>query len=151
MPQCPANAKCLTLCHSFISNARITIIVQEITDTMKEPTEVPSALNKIWFIVAMIPEGAVINYGKVADLAGLPGRARYVSRALKLAPQHMQLPWHRVINSQGKISFKYGSEGYQLQQSRLREEGIKVNKGKISLSEYEWRPDIATLVMSIPF
>ena len=41
---------------------------------------------KIWKVVTLIPEGRVASYGQVADLAGLPGRARLVSRALQAAP-----------------------------------------------------------------
>ncbi|MBB1270435.1 MGMT family protein [Shewanella sp. SR44-3] len=106
---------------------------------------------RIWFVVALIPEGKVISYGKIADLAGLPGRARYVSRALKEAPEHLILPWHRVINSQGKISFDKYSQMFQHQMQCLRTEGVPVNSGKIALSEFEWRPEMATLVMSLPF
>ena len=106
---------------------------------------------KIWHIVAMIPQGKVSSYGKIADYAGLPGRARYVSKALKAAPEHLSLPWHRVLNSQGKISFEKNSTFFQEQMELLRIEGITVNCGKISLSEYEWRPDLVTLVMAMPF
>ncbi|MGX9461655.1 MGMT family protein [Shewanella sp. A14] len=106
---------------------------------------------RIWFIVNLIPHGTVLTYGKVADFAGLPGRARYVSRALKLAPTMLALPWHRVINSQGKISFTKHTEPFQTQQELLRLEGITVNAGKISLSQYQWKPDLATLVMTLPF
>jgi methylated-DNA-protein-cysteine methyltransferase-like protein len=107
--------------------------------------------SRIWHIVTLIPEGKVLSYGKVADLAGLPGRARYVSRALKLAPDSLALPWHRVINSQGKISFPKDTEPFRLQQESLRLEGVIVNQGKINLSEYEWRPDMATLILSLPY
>lgn len=110
-----------------------------------------SPMARIWQIVAMIPAGKVASYGKVADYAGLPGRARYVSRALKLAPCELALPWHRVINSQGKISFKVNSAPFQEQMELLRLEDVEVTQGKISLSQYEWRPDLATLVMSMPF
>jgi len=110
-----------------------------------------SPMEKIWFIVGMIPEGTVTSYGKVADLAGLPGRARYVSKALKSAPQAMNLPWFRVINSQGRISFKETSQPYQEQMELLRLEGVEVIRGKIKLQDYEWQPDIATLVLAIPF
>ncbi|MGL5488949.1 MAG: MGMT family protein, partial [Shewanella sp.] len=87
----------------------------------------------------------------VADFAGLPGRARYVSKALKSAPEHLSLPWHRVLNSQGKISFDKHSASFQEQMELLRLEGVTVNCGKVDLSECEWQPDMATLVMSIPF
>lgn len=110
-----------------------------------------SKSERIWFIVNLIPEGKILPYGKVADLAGLPGRARYVSQALKLAPESKQLPWHRVVNSQGKISFATNSVEYRNQIELLRLENIQVNAGKISLSEYLWTPDMATLMMNIPF
>ncbi|HBF48803.1 MGMT family protein [Shewanella frigidimarina] len=108
-------------------------------------------MERIWFIVNIIPQGTVLPYGIVADLAGLPGRARYVSRALKLAPETLALPWHRVISSQGRISFAKNTEPFQTQQELLRLEGITVNVGKISLSQYQWKPDLATLVMTLPF
>ncbi|EGM69828.1 MGMT family protein [Shewanella sp. HN-41] len=110
-----------------------------------------SPMAKIWHIVAMIPQGRISSYGKVADLAGLPGRARYVSKALKSAPEHLSLPWHRVLNSQGQISFEKNSAAFQEQMELLRIEGVVVNRGKVKLSEFEWRPDMATLVMAMPF
>ena len=106
---------------------------------------------KIWHIVAMIPQGRVASYGKIADYAGLPGRARYVSKALKAAPEHLHLPWHRVINSQGKISFAVHSTPFQEQMELLRIEGIEVNRGKIKMSKFEWQPDLITLIMAMPF
>lgn len=116
-----------------------------------QPSNKASPMTQIWHIVSMIPEGKVCSYGKVADLAGLPGRARYVSRALKAAPSELALPWHRVINSQGKISFAEHSEAFIEQMQRLRSEAIIVNRGRVQLAEYEWRPDLATLVLSMPF
>ncbi|AUD60239.1 cysteine methyltransferase [Shewanella sp. Pdp11] len=110
-----------------------------------------SPMAKIWHIVAMIPQGKISSYGKIADYAGLPGRARYVSKALKSAPEHLSLPWHRVLNSQGKISFEKNSVSFQEQMELLRIEGITVNCGKVNLSEYQWRPDLVTLVMAMPF
>ncbi|MBE8168248.1 MAG: cysteine methyltransferase [Shewanella sp.] len=110
-----------------------------------------TAIEKILFIVAMIPEGKISSYGKVADLAGLPKRARYVSKALKLADPTNKIPWHRVINSQGRISLPKDSDGYRTQTELLRIEGVEVNQGKIKLSKYEWQPDIASLVLDMPF
>jgi methylated-DNA-protein-cysteine methyltransferase-like protein len=108
-------------------------------------------MQRIWYVVAVIPEGRVSSYGKIADLAGLPGRSRYVSRALKQAPAHLNLPWHRVINSQGKIAFPENTPAFIEQMQLLRSENIEVNRGKIKLSNYEWRPDLATLVFELPF
>lgn len=126
---------------------------QDEKDMASEQTKTTtlSPMAKIWHIVAMIPQGNVSSYGKIADYAGLPGRARYVSKALKSAPEHLSLPWHRVLNSQGKISFEKNSHAFQQQIELLRMDGVAVNCGKISLSEYEWRPDLVTLVMAMPF
>lgn len=126
---------------------------QDEKDIASEQTKTTtlSPMAKIWHIVAMIPQGNVSSYGKIADYAGLPGRARYVSKALKSAPEHLSLPWHRVLNSQGKISFEKNSHAFQQQMELLRMDGVTVNCGKISLSEYEWRPDLVTLVMAMPF
>ncbi|ABV36612.1 methylated-DNA-(protein)-cysteine S-methyltransferase [Shewanella sediminis HAW-EB3] len=126
-------------------------MLQKETGDQVSVQQTHSPMEKIWFIVGMIPEGTVTSYGKVADLAGLPGRARYVSKALKSAPQEMNLPWFRVINSQGRISFKENSQPYQAQMELLRLEGVEVIRGKIKLQDYEWQPDIATLVLEIPF
>ncbi len=89
--------------------------------------EAPSPMARIWHVVGLIPTGQVSSYGKIADLAGLPGRARYVSRALKSAPSHLNLPWYRVINSQGKISFTENTVNFIEQVQLLRSEGIEVN------------------------
>ncbi|MFB2653777.1 MGMT family protein [Shewanella seohaensis] len=126
-------------------------ITPDETNSTQETQNKLSPMAKIWHIVAMIPPGKVSSYGKVADFAGLPGRARYVSKALKSAPEHLPLPWHRVLNSQGKISFEKHSVSFQEQMELLRIEGVTVNCGKVDLSEFEWQPDMATLVMSIPF
>ena len=110
-----------------------------------------NSIEKLLFIVNMIPKGNVFSYGKVADLAGLPGRARMVSKALKQAPADSNTPWYRVVNSQGKISLPKDSSSYREQVELLRIEGVEVINGKVNLSKNEWKPDLATLVMDIPF
>ncbi|MEH6577863.1 MAG: MGMT family protein [Amphritea sp.] len=94
---------------------------------------------RIWLVVGLIPSGRVISYGQVAQMAGLPGRARMVGRCLGQLPEGSALPWHRVINARGEISLPVGSESYCLQVARLQEEGVAVLKGKIRLSMYGWQ------------
>lgn len=120
------------------------------TETTPIGNKLP-AMAKIWHIVAMIPEGKISSYGKIADYAGLPGRARYVSKALKAAPAHLSLPWHRVLNSQGRISVEKNSMLFQQQMALLREEGVIVSAGRVKLAQFEWRPDMVTLVLDMPF
>ena len=69
------------------------------------PPTVKSELRRaIYDMVGRIPYGKVATYGQIAHLAGYPGRARQVGYALAGMPEEMDLPWHRVINAQGKIS-----------------------------------------------
>ena len=91
---------------------------------------------RIWDVVAGIPTGCVLNYGEVARLAGLPGRARLVGRALGLAPKKMKLPWHRVVNAQGQISFKSGGAKHRAQRERLEAEGVEFVEGVIDLEKH---------------
>ena len=94
--------------------------------------------NRIWSIISQIPKGKVISYGAIASLAGLPGHARYVGYTLKHLPPDSSLPWHRVINSKGCISFQIGSEKYRTQKTRLKTEGVVFSGEKISISQYGW-------------
>lgn len=89
----------------------------------------------------MIPPGKVATYGDVAKHAGLPGAARRVGAALRGLPPETQIPWHRVINAQGRISIREGSAGQYTQRDRLEAEGVvfKPNKS-IDLKRYRWNP-----------
>ena len=91
---------------------------------------------RIWEIVAGIPEGCVLNYGEVARLAGLPGKARLVGRALGRAPKRMALPWHRVVNAQGQISFPDESSKGTRQREMLEAEGVDFVDDAIDLERF---------------
>lgn len=95
---------------------------------------------RVYQVLASIPAGRLCSYGEVARLAGLPGRARWVGRLLSRLPKDSTLPWYRVINSQGKISFPEGSEGYQRQLQHLVSEGSASPQGKLSWRQRRW-PD----------
>ena len=56
-------------------------------------------------LLMQIPRGRVTTYGQLAAAAGFPRAARLAGFALKNTPPKMKLPWHRVLNAQGKISF----------------------------------------------
>lgn len=93
---------------------------------------------KIWQVVNQIPRGKVASYGQVAKLAELPGYARYVGYVMKNLPSGTKLPWHRVVNSQGKLSFPRNSAQYQRQKSLLEKEGVVFIKGRFSMKQYGW-------------
>lgn len=103
---------------------------------------------KIWKVVTLIPQGAVASYGQIADLAGLPGSARLVGRALRAAPEDSALPWHRVINAQRRISFPFATPGYIRQKALLTGEGIRFS-GRTVNREHLWQPDLALLLWEL--
>ncbi|BBM64203.1 methylated DNA-protein cysteine methyltransferase [Vibrio sp. B1REV9] len=96
-------------------------------------------LMQIFAVIHQIPKGKVTTYGEIAKLANYPGYARHVGKALGNLPEGSQLPWFRVINSQGKISLK--GEELQRQKRKLEAEGVEVSEiGKVSLRKYKWQP-----------
>ena len=77
-----------------------------------------------------IPAGKVISYGHLAKLCGYPNHARHVGKVLSALPKDTQLPWFRVVNSQGKISLS--GQAFAQQKSHLENEGIAINEiGKV--------------------
>ena len=100
----------------------------------------------VWKVVSEIPPGHVLTYGEVARLSGMPRAARRVSQAMRRAPQGIILPWHRVINAQGKISFPEDSSGWQQQKDMLEAEGVVFLKGKINLDVYGYRGAVDRLL-----
>jgi methylated-DNA-protein-cysteine methyltransferase-like protein len=100
----------------------------------------------VWQVVRDIPRGCVLTYGEVSRLAGSGGSPRCVSQALRKAPAAMKLPWHRVINSQGKISFPAGSHGYRQQKARLEKEGVVFLNGRTNLQQFGYSGAIDLLL-----
>ncbi|MCC6148000.1 MAG: MGMT family protein [Anaerolineaceae bacterium] len=93
---------------------------------------------EIYALVRQIPSGRVTTYGRVAALTG-GCTARMVGYALAALPKGSDVPWQRVINSQGKISphgFGYGSA---LQRVLLEEEGVAFDgQGRVSFDQFGW-------------
>ena len=96
---------------------------------------------RIWQVVSRIPRGKVATYGQVARLAGLPGYARYVGYTMKTLPSDSKMPWFRVVNSKGQLSFPMHSVRYRAQQEKLEAEGIVFSEGKFCLQTYQWEID----------
>ncbi|MFX0005406.1 MAG: MGMT family protein [Candidatus Hermodarchaeota archaeon] len=86
-----------------------------------------------------MPAGKVLTYGFIAKLAGNPKAARQVSWVLHSSSKKYNLPWHRVISSNGNISLK-SIEDRQYQKNLLEQEGIKISDGfKVDLENYLWK------------
>jgi methylated-DNA-protein-cysteine methyltransferase-like protein len=98
----------------------------------RQTAEENPALQAIWHAVCAIPRGQVSTYGSVARAAGFPGRARQAGFALKVAPEGLKLPWHRVVGAGGRIVFPQSSAGHKEQARRLRAEGVLVKNGRVA-------------------
>lgn len=116
----------------------------------RAPASDADRLPAIWAAVAAIPRGRVASYGEIALRAGFPRRARLVGHALRAAPDDMPLPWHRVVNARGAISFPQGSVQHAEQRQRLEAEGVRFERGCVTpefrgsttddLDELLWKP-----------
>ena len=94
----------------------------------------------IYQVLRQIPAGKVLTYGELAKLAGLGRAARLVGTTLRKLPDGSSLPWHRVINAQGKISLPTHHPSHHLQRKRLEDEGVRFMGDKIHLQTFLWRP-----------
>ncbi len=103
-------------------------------------------LERIWKAVAAIPRGQVASYGSIARRAGLPRRARLVGHALKVAPASLRLPWHRVLNAQGRISLPAGSKAHRMQRRLLEKEGVLFRGGRVNLKAMGDEQDLDALL-----
>jgi methylated-DNA-protein-cysteine methyltransferase-like protein len=100
----------------------------------------------VWKVVSEIPPGHVLTYGEVARLSGMPRYARRVGQAMRWAPRKLALPWHRVINAQGRISFPEDSRGFRRQKELLEGEGVVFVNGKVNLERYGYRGAVDRLL-----
>lgn len=95
---------------------------------------------RIYAVVGRIPRGRVATYGQVAVLAGIPGKPRQVGYALRNQPDDCRVPWHRVVNAQGRISPRSPSGVMDLQRQLLEREGVRFDaRDRIPLAKYQWR------------
>ncbi|NIM70701.1 MAG: methylated-DNA--[protein]-cysteine S-methyltransferase [Xanthomonadales bacterium] len=104
----------------------------------------------VWKVVADIPSGHVLTYGEVARLSGMPRYARRVGQAMRWAPRTMALPWHRVINAQGMISFPADSNSYRRQKHLLQEEGVEFIDDRVDLKRFGYRGAVDCLLWGEP-
>ena len=65
--------------------------------------------------------------------------------------QGERVPWFRVINSQGKISFPVENENFTRQKELLQDEQVVVIGSRIRLAEFQWQPDLAELLFKLDF
>ncbi len=85
----------------------------------------PGFHERVYVVVARVPKGRVTTYGDVGGALGSPNVARQVGYALAALPSNRHdVPWHRVINAKGCISFRGDEERGAEQRRRLAKEGV---------------------------
>src|SRR5512140_386840 len=105
----------------------------------------PTEFNEsVWELVRQVPRGKVATYGQIALMLPAPAGVafdsyrslgpRWVGSAMAGCPD--DVPWQRVINSQGRISERPGAEK---QRQLLEEEGVEFVKDRIDLKKYGWK------------
>ncbi|TGN19416.1 MGMT family protein [Leptospira idonii] len=96
----------------------------------------------VYAVVRKIPKGKVTTYGTIAVILGKPRAARAVGYALNALKkgQEQTVPWQRVINAKGQISFKGDVIRASFQKKILKKEGIKFlpDEETIDLKKYGW-------------
>ena len=95
---------------------------------------------KMIAVMRKIPPGRVATYGQIAALAAKPANSRQVGTVLRQLPDDSDVPWHRVLNAQGRISDRGNSTVERLQRFLLRQEGVKVTEtGRVDLAVFQWQ------------
>ena len=104
------------------------------------PRPVNEAAAAICAVVRRIPQGWVATYGQVAAMAGLPRRARLVGYVLQHLDTTTDIPWHRVVNAKGEVSYTLSRHGSDtLQQRLLEEEGVEFDdSNRFNLQRFRW-------------
>jgi methylated-DNA-protein-cysteine methyltransferase-like protein len=97
--------------------------------------------DRIRAAIASVPRGRVCSYGGIAQVAGLPGRARLVGTVLRNSPAKARLPWFRILTASGKLAFPEGSAPHAEQRRRLEAEGVRFTKGRVDMQRYGWPRD----------
>ena len=118
----------------------------ELQMTSEQSTARQVYFEQVWHFVRQVPYGKVVTYGQIAQ--ALPhtenlefgekmvSPSQLVGGAMAACPE--DVPWHRVINSQGKVSNRPDMDR---QQQLLKAEGVQFYQGRLSLNEYQWHGD----------
>jgi len=101
--------------------------------------------NRVYELVAQIPEGRVMTYGQIAALCGAAWAAWEVGQIAHTGPSG--LPWQRVVNKQGGLAAGWPGGGRAVHRALLEAEGVAVSEEyKVNVNELLWNPNQTTLL-----
>lgn len=94
---------------------------------------------RVYQLVAQIPQGRVMTYGQIAALCGAAWAAWEVGQLAHFGPTN--LPWQRVVNKQGGLARGYVPNGFDGQRRALENEGVSVSEDyKVDVQLLLWKP-----------
>lgn len=105
------------------------------------PSSSQARREALYAALAQVPPGKVISYGQLAAAAGLGRAARWVGQMLGRLPEDTQLPWHRVLAADGRLSLPAASAAAVEQRARLRAEGVEVQGQRVDMRRHGWHLD----------
>ncbi len=98
-----------------------------------------SFFERVYAVVESIPRGKVLSYGDVARLAGSPRSSRQVGWALHVNPRPGEIPCHRVVFKDGRVSSGFAFGGPGVQRAMLEAEGVEFSRdGAIDMEKFRW-------------
>ncbi|MBQ2764159.1 MAG: MGMT family protein [Firmicutes bacterium] len=93
--------------------------------------------DQVYEILKTVPKGKVVTYGQIAEHLGNKNLSRVVGNILHHNPDPSQIPCHRVVNCDGKVSKSFAFGGAVAQKHLLEQEGIVFEaNGKIDLEKF---------------
>lgn len=95
-----------------------------------EATEYSDAVHQL---ALLVPVGAVLSYGDVAELVG-SGGPRQVGKAMSQAPEGT--PWWRVLRADGSIAEPLLSTARR----HWNDEGLALPEKKVNMNKFRWNP-----------
>ena len=99
--------------------------------------------DRVYEIVARIPHGRATTYGAIARALGNPRAAREVGWALSSVPEGSQLPCHRVVDREGRLSGGWAFGHPEIMAGRLEDEAVPfLEQYRVDLSICFWDPSV---------
>lgn len=86
-------------------------------------------------LCSRIPAGKVATYGDIANALGKPGAARAVGRAMATNPFAPDVPCHRVVAGDGRLTGYSAAGGVDTKAAMLQDEGVAVTNGRADLTQ----------------
>lgn len=95
----------------------------------------------VYVVTRKIPKGKVATYKQIAELAGNPKAARAVGMCMRTNPDVPQMPCHRVVASDGRLTGYSAGAGVFTKREMLLAEDVEFIKDRVDLSKSLWQPN----------